>query len=259
MPELAGTAVAALDTVDARTAAPRVLPIEARGIVLRRAGRTILDDVHVRIASHGITALMGPNGAGKSMLLRVLAALVTPDAGQVNWSGAAPRRALRRALGFVFQKPVLLRRSALANIRYALRAAGHGRAQSLARGREALAFAGLTHLARSPARLLSGGEQQRLAIARALALEPEAIFLDEPTSNLDPASTAHIEKLIREVTAAGRKVVLVTHDIGQAHRLADEITFMHHGRIVENTPAATFFDTPASDAARAFLTGQIVL
>lgn len=259
MRELASSPVAALDADDERIATPRVLPIEARGIVVRRAGRSILDDVSIRIGRDGISVLMGPNGAGKSMLLRVLAALIAPDAGQVSWCGAVPRRALRRGLGFVFQKPVLLRRSALANIRYALRVAGHGRAQSLARAREALAFAGLTHLARSPARLLSGGEQQRLAIARALALEPEAIFLDEPTSNLDPASTAHIETLIREVTAAGRKVVLVTHDVGQARRLADEITFMHHGRIVENAPAATFFDAPASDAARAFLTGQIVL
>jgi tungstate transport system ATP-binding protein len=217
MPELAGTAVAALDTVDARTAAPRVLPIEARGIVLRRAGRTILDDVHVRIASHGITALMGPNGAGKSMLLRVLAALVTPDAGQVHWSGAAPRRALRRALGFVFQKPVLLRRSALANIRYALRAAGHGRAQSLARGREALAFAGLTHLARSPARLLSGGEQQRLAIARAVVNEPSLILADEPTSALDDGNCAAVLDLLRrQAQASAATLVVATHD----HRLA---------------------------------------
>ena len=255
-PTVAVTAPAAISDHES---APRVLPIEARGIMLRRAGRTILDDVHVRIGGGGISVLMGPNGAGKSVLLRVLAALITPDAGHVSWSGCAPHRSLRRALGFVFQKPVLLRRSALENVCYALRVGGDGRARSLARARDALAFAGLSHLARSPARLLSGGEQQRLAFARALALEPEVMFLDEPTANLDPAATSHIETLLGEVTAAGRKVVFVTHDVGQARRLAEDVMFMHHGRIVESASATRFFAAPASDAARAFLNGQLVL
>ncbi len=262
MPEAACEALPATARGAARStqaAAAAVMPIEGRGLVLERAGRRILDAVDIRLANDGICVLLGPNGAGKSVLLRVLAALVPPDAGTVTWGGQAPRRDLRRGLGFVFQKPVLLRRSALANVRHALRAAGAGRGESLARARAAMEFAGLSALARSPARLLSGGEQQRLAIARALALEPEALFLDEPTANLDPAATARIEALIHDVTAAGRKVVLVTHDVGQARRLAGRVLFLHQGRIVEDAPAHAFFQAPASGAARAYLAGQIVL
>lgn len=238
---------------------PSVLPIEGRALVLTRAGRQILDHVNIRVAEQGITVLMGPNGAGKSVLLRVLAALITPDAGDVLWGHAAPAHALRKRIGFVFQKPVLLRRSAIANIRHALHATGCARGESARKAREALAFAGLQHLQDSPARLLSGGEQQRLAIARALALEPEVLFLDEPTANLDPAATAQIEALIFGVTARARKVVLVTHDVGQAHRLAAQVEFMHRGQIVESGTADRFFTAPTTPSARAFLAGQIVL
>jgi len=236
-----------------------VLPIHGEGLVMERGGRRILDAVDIGFSGNGISVLMGPNGAGKSVLLRVLAALITPDAGQLTWGGVRPDRRRRPGLGFVFQKPVLLRRSALANVRYALRAAGASRRESLQRAREALRLAGLAHLYASPARLLSGGEQQRLAIARALATGPEVLFLDEPTANLDPASTAGIETLVTDAAAAGRKVVLVTHDPGQARRLAGEVAFMHGGRIVEQSAAQSFFETPASSAARAFLAGEIMV
>jgi tungstate transport system ATP-binding protein len=237
----------------------QVLPLVGEALVIRRGGRTILDGVNVRLAVGGMTVFMGPNGAGKSILLRVLAALIPPDSGTVQWAGAAAVRALRPRLGFVFQKPVLLRRSAIANIRHALHAAGCARSSSLAKARDALAFAGLLHLHDSPARLLSGGEQQRLAIARALALEPEVLFLDEPTANLDPAAAAQIENMLRDVSARTKKVVLVTHDIGQARRLASHVAFMHHGRIVETGDAATFFASPKTRAASAFVDGEIVL
>ena len=246
---------------DARTN-PRwasVLPIVGRAMVLKRNGRPILDGVDIRIAEPGITVLMGPNGAGKSVLLRVLAALIAPDSGDVQWGHATPTRALRPRIGFVFQKPVLLRRSAIANIRHALHAVGCKRRDSAAQARAALAFAGLQHLHDSPARLLSGGEQQRLAIARALALQPEVLFLDEPTANLDPAATAQIESMIVNVTARAKKVVLVTHDVGQARRLAAHVEFMHRGRILESGAAHRFFSAPCTLSASAFLAGQIVL
>jgi tungstate transport system ATP-binding protein len=235
------------------------MPLLGHGLHLARGGRPILDGVDIRFLPHGITALLGPNGAGKSMLLRVLAALVPPDVGEVTWGGHAPRREVRPRLGFVFQKPVLLRRAALANVAYALRAAGVTRHESAVRARNALAHAGLAHLEHTPARLLSGGEQQRLAIARALATEPELVFLDEPTANLDPAATARIEALIGDMAANGRKVVLVTHDVAQARRLADEVIFLHHGRIEAQARAPEFFAAPAGDAARAYLAGQLVL
>jgi tungstate transport system ATP-binding protein len=236
-----------------------VLPIEGSGITLARNGRRLLDDVDVSVGGPGLTVLMGPNGAGKSLLLRVLAGLLAPDGGTVAWAGRHPDRARMPGIGFVFQKPVLLRRSAVANIRYALRAVGHSRAEARERADDALSKAGLAHLAQSPARILSGGEQQRLALARALSLEPDALLLDEPTSNLDPASTVAIENLARGARDAGRTVVLVTHDQGQARRLADRVIFMNRGRITETTAADAFFNEPASEAARAFLAGHIVL
>jgi tungstate transport system ATP-binding protein len=244
----------------ASTAGTRdVLPIEASGVVLARNGRRLLDGIDVTIGGPDLTVIMGPNGAGKSLLLRILADLLTPDEGAVTWAGRRPDRMRMPGIGFVFQKPVLLRRSAIANIRHALRATGHARAVARARADEALARAGLEHLARTPARLLSGGEQQRLALARALSLDPDALLLDEPTSNLDPASTAAIEELARDARDAGRTVVMVTHDQGQARRLADRVIFMNHGRITETTDAASFFDQPTSAAARTFLGGHLVL
>jgi tungstate transport system ATP-binding protein len=236
-----------------------VLPIDGHGLTLERAGRRILDTVDIHIGTHDVTVLMGANGAGKSILLRVLAALIVADSGEVRWQHCAPGNTLRRQIGFVFQKPILLRRSAIANIRHALHATGCARQQSTSRARDALTLAGLEHLQDSPARLLSGGEQQRLAIARALALEPDVLFLDEPTANLDPAATAQIESMIREATTRSMKIVLVTHDVGQARRLATQIEFMHQGRIVESGSASAFFPTPTSDPAKAFLGGQLVL
>ncbi|MFT5175165.1 MAG: tungstate transport system ATP-binding protein [Gammaproteobacteria bacterium] len=246
---------------DARAdhASASVLPIEGRALRLQRGGRLILTGVDIRIAKQGVTALIGPNGAGKSVLLRVLAVLIVADSGTVLWGDSAPARRRRPRIGFVFQKPVLLRRSAIANIRHALHAVGCARDKSAAKARDALTFAGLEHLQASPARLLSGGEQQRLAIARALALQPEVLFLDEPTANLDPAATAQIEALISAVSSRAMKVVLVTHDVAQARRLASHVEFMHRGTIVESRAAQDFFGSPSTPSAKAFLSGQLVL
>ena len=235
----------------------RVLPIQAGGLVLARGGRRIIDDIGLGIESGGVSVIMGPNGAGKSVLLRILTGLIKPDSGIVTWAGSRPDRARAPAVGMVFQKPVLLRRSAQANVRYALR--GGTLADRTRRARQALARAGLKHLADAPARLLSGGEQQRLAIARALAPDPEVLLLDEPCANLDPAAAAAIEALIGDAKARGTKVVLVTHDVAQARRLADDITFIHDGRIAEQAPASVFFDSPSSDASRAYLDGRLLV
>ena len=235
----------------------RVLPIQASGLVLARGGRRIIDDIGLGVESGGVSVIMGPNGAGKSVLLRILTGLIKPDSGIVTWAGSRPDRARAPAVGMVFQKPVLLRRSAQANVRYALR--DGALADRNRRARQALARAGLKHLAGAPARLLSGGEQQRLAIARALAPEPEVLLLDEPCANLDPAAAAAIEALIGDAKARGTKVVLVTHDVAQARRLADDITFIHDGRIAEQAPASVFFDSPSSDASRAYLDGRLLV
>ena len=236
----------------------RVLPIRGAGLAIRRAGRALLDGVDIEIVPGPLTVIMGPNGAGKSLLLRVLATLVPPDAGTVTWAGTTPGRDRAPRLGFVFQKPVMLRRSAIDNVRYALKVAGVPRAERDRRATEALVEGGLSRLAGSPARVLSGGEQQRLAIVRALATRPEVLLLDEPTANLDPSATLAIETQVRDAHRGGTTVVFVTHDLGQARRLADEVAFVHHGRIAERGPADRFFNAPSSEAARAFIEGRLL-
>jgi tungstate transport system ATP-binding protein len=200
--------------------------------------------------------ILGPNGAGKSVLLRLCHGLLQPTAGVVRWnSPEVPGGPRRHAM--VFQRPVMLRRSALGNMTYALKLAGVPRVERDDRALQALRKVGLEHLAGSFARRLSGGEQQRLALARVWALHPEILFLDEPTASLDPGATQEVEKVIAALHEAGTKIVMVTHNFGQAHRLADEILFIHQGRLVERTPADRFFRNPASPEAARFLEGEL--
>jgi tungstate transport system ATP-binding protein len=238
------------------TASPRAACAEARGLVLEIAGRRLIDGIDLRLTEGLITVIMGPNGAGKSLLLRLLHGLIAPSAGAVLWHGAPLTEAARRRQAMVFQRPVLLRRSVAANIRFVLRLRGKADTGRIA---DILAMAGLAGQARQPARLLSGGEQQRLSLARALATEPEILFLDEPTASLDPASALAIEEVVRAAHRGGTKIVFVTHDVGQARRLADEVVFVHRGRVLEHSPADRFFDRPASGAARDYLAGRLVI
>ena len=226
------------------------------GVTLARGGRAVLDGLSLELPSRGVTALMGPNGAGKSLTLRLLAGLIRPDAGEVRFAGGRPPA---RDVALVFQKPVLLRRSVRANLAHALAAYGVPRRDRAARVADLLGRTDLAPLADAPARRLSGGEQQRLAMARALAAGPRFLLLDEPTASLDPAATAAIEALVRRAAADGVKVVLVTHDAGQAARLADDVLFLHRGRLAEAAPARRFLDAPASRAARAYLSGELLI
>ncbi len=235
-----------------------ILPLTAHGITLRLGNEDLLHEIDLVIAARSRTIILGPNGAGKSLLLRVLHGLKAPTAGKVLWAGAPLDSVARARQAMVFQRPVLLRRSALANITFVLHRAKLSRQDREARARAYLEMAELEHRAQTPARLLSGGEQQRLAIVRALALNPEILFLDEPTASLDPAATLAIEQLIDTVHNSSTKIVLVTHDIGQARRLADDVIFLHRGRVAEHSQADVFFAQPTSAAARAFLAGQIV-
>jgi tungstate transport system ATP-binding protein len=218
---------------------------------------TILDDASLTLAGGAPTVLVGPNGSGKTTLLRLAMGLVQSSRGRVTWGGRVDALPTRRAI--VFQRPVMLRRSAAGNIRYALKAAGVARATRAARSAELLALVGLAELGERPARKLSGGEQQRLALARALAKEPQILFLDEPTASLDPAASKAVEDVIRTVAARGIKVVMATHDLGSAKRLAGDIVLLHRGRIVETAAAATFFSNPATREARAFIAGELLV
>jgi tungstate transport system ATP-binding protein len=235
------------------------LPLELRGLAYEANGKRVIDGLDLTVDEPGITVIMGPNGAGKSVLLRLVHGLIAPTSGEVLWGGKRLDRELARRQAMVFQKPVLLRRSAAANIWHALGLRGIARCDRAIRVSDALKRAGLETRAATPARVLSGGEQQRLCLARALSLEPEILLLDEPTASLDPASTLAIEDLLIDAQRRGIKIIVVTHDVAQARRLAREIIFLHHGRIVEHQAAKRFFDRPQSDKARAFLAGALVL
>ena len=228
-----------------------ILPLRADGLALIRDGQRLIDTVSFTLPQGGITTIIGPNGAGKSLTLRLCHGLIAPDEGMVTWT-----RDARLQHAMVFQQPVMLRRSVRANIAHALHAVTHPAVKS--RTDEALARFHLTPLAERPARLLSGGEKQKLAIARAWATEPEVLFLDEPTSQLDPAATREIEALIRTLSLEGLTLVMTTHDLGQARRLADRILFFNRGRLVEDADAASFFEQPETPQARAFIAGELL-
>ncbi|MGF1446006.1 MAG: ATP-binding cassette domain-containing protein [Pikeienuella sp.] len=230
-----------------------------RGLRYSVGRRLLLGPLELEIPAGQRTVVMGANGAGKSLLLRLMHGLLRPTAGEILWRGRPFGPANRQAQAMVFQRPVMLRRSALANLGFALKVRGVRGAERRDRAAEALRRAGLEHLATRPARVLSGGEQQRLAVARALACRPELLFLDEPTASLDPAATHAIEALISEAHALGITVVLVTHDKGQAQRLGDRVVFMAGGRIAEAGPTAQVLGAPHSEAARAWLEGRLYI
>ncbi len=237
------------------------LPIVLSGVTVKAGQLTILDGVTQTIAAGAPTVLIGPNGAGKTTLLRVIMGLVRPDSGSmtghVTWGSHNDPSQVRRAI--VFQRPVMLRRSAAANIAYALGAAGVPRAQQPQRITDLLSLVGLKELGARPARKLSGGEQQRLALARALARDPAVLLLDETTASLDPAATKSIEDIIRAVAERGVKVVMSTHDLGQARRLGGDVMLMHRGRVIEHGPAAEFFTQPETEQARQFIAGELLV
>ncbi len=231
------------------------LPIALAAAGLTINGVSILQAVDLTLKPGGPAILMGPNGAGKSTLIRLASGLIAPSEGRISWNGRSSTEGSRIAV--VFQRPVMLRRSTAANIVFARRMAGFSADQAAVR--QLLERVSLTPLADRPARSLSGGEQQRLALGRALAREPEILFLDEPTANLDPASAKMTEDIIIAAAAGGVKIVLATHDIGQAKRLGEDVVFLAAGRIAEQAKAAEFFKNPRSEIARTFLAGGIAL
>jgi tungstate transport system ATP-binding protein len=229
-------------------------PLEARGLGVVLGGHVAISDASLTIDLPRRVVVLGANGAGKSVLLRLLHGLIAPTKGTIEWAGAAARP---RAQAMVFQRPVMLRRSALANIEYALDVNGVRGDEARRRASEALGRVGLASLAARQARVLSGGEQQRVALARAWALRPKLLFLDEPTASLDPAASTEVERIVGEIHAAGTGIVMTTHNLGFARRMADEVVFLHAGRITEQTPAGRFFQSPASTEAARFLEGEL--
>jgi tungstate transport system ATP-binding protein len=233
------------------------LPILFDQVRILRRGVTILDGVTLEIKAGAPAVVIGPNGSGKTTFLRAAMGLETPDSGQITWRDRTSPLPGQQA--FMFQRPAILRRSVAGNVRYALFAAGIPNSQHSTRVQELLGLVGLAGYSARPAPRLSGGEQQRLALARALALAPSVLFLDEPTASLDPASTKAIEDVIGGLALAGIKIVMSTHDLGQARRIAGEIVLLHRGRVAEAERASEFFNSPRTAEAKTFITGGLLI
>ncbi len=233
------------------------LPISFEDVSVTAGAVTILDRISLNLAAGSPTVLIGPNGSGKTTFLRTAMGLIAPARGRITWGGQENTPPVRRAI--VFQRPAMLRRSAAGNVRYALKAAKIPRAEHAARLAEVLALVGLEGFGERAARRMSGGEQQRLALARALARDPAVLFLDEPTASLDPAATKSIEDVVRAIASRGIKVVMSTHDLGEARRLAGDIVLLHRGRVIETAPATAFFISPRTEEARKFTAGELLI
>jgi tungstate transport system ATP-binding protein len=233
------------------------LPIVLAGVSFEAGANKILDSLNLTIAPGPPTLIVGPNGAGKTSLLRICMGLSSPSAGRITWGGRADRAPLRRAI--VFQRPVMLRRTTAANVAYVLAQAGVPRQHRASRAAELLNRVGLADLAARPARRLSGGEQQRLALARALARDPEILLLDEPTANLDPAATRSVEDIVLAAAGSGIKILMASHDLGQVRRLAGDVIFLVRGRLCERKLVVDSLDSPSTPEAARFLRGDLVI
>jgi tungstate transport system ATP-binding protein len=237
-----------------------ILLLSLNSICFKASGKQLINKLSYQFKVGPRSVIIGPNGAGKSLLLKLCHRLLEPSQGQIQWHGEAEDKsnsAFHQAM--VFQRPVMLRRTVSANIDYALSLRGLNKAQRRARTEEVLELTGLTHLSSFSARVLSFGEQQKLALARAWALRPKVLFLDEPTASLDPAATYEIEKVINAIHNSGTQIIMTTHDLPQAQRLADEVLFIYQGRLLESGPATAFFEGPTNQFAQAFLRGDLLL
>ncbi len=232
-----------------------ILPLSLQGAGYAVGGKRLLSDISIRIPAGRRLIVLGANGAGKSLFLRLCHGLIEPSAGRRIWASGEARA---EAQAMVFQRPVLLRRSVAANLDYPLALKGLGRADRARTVSATLDRFGLTAMADQPARLLSGGEQQRLALARAWAMRPQVLFLDEPSSSLDPSATRIIEEMVGQFSIDGITIVMSTHDLGQARRLAEDVAFLHRGRLIEHRAAPEFFAGPWAPEARAFLAGDLI-
>ena len=233
-----------------------IFPLRIRDLRYRPNGREVLAGIDLELGDEGITLVLGPNGAGKSVLLRTICGLVQPSSGSIVWGeeqGACPAQGVM----MVFQRPMMLRASVLHNVALGLKPLALSRREREARAMAMLERIGLADRAADSARQLSGGEQQRLALARAWLTKPRLLLLDEPTASLDPSATAAVELIIREIRTDGTRILMVTHNLGQATRLGDDIVFMSAGRVCEHTAVRAFFARPHSEEARLFIQGEL--
>jgi tungstate transport system ATP-binding protein len=239
------------------------LVYQLRGVTKVYGDRCVLDVPHLDVHQGEILALVGPSGAGKSTLLRLLNFLEPPTSGAIHFHDVEfdarhpVPLSLRRRVTTVFQRPILLHQSVQANVRYGLRLRGRYDASQAVEG--VLERVGLAKLAGQKARTLSGGEAQRVSLARAMVLQPEVLLLDEPTANLDPYNVGLIEEIVRALNAESETtLVLVTHNIFQARRLAHRVGLILEGRVVEVCDTHSFFESPRDPRTAAFARGEMV-
>ncbi|MDQ7079573.1 MAG: ATP-binding cassette domain-containing protein [Paracoccaceae bacterium] len=233
-----------------------ILPLRLEGAVARIRGKTLIGPIDLTIGRRGLTIVMGPNGSGKTTLLRLMHGLQRVASGRVIW--ALPEGAVRARQAYVFQTPIMMRRSVVDCIAYPLILHGTARAEARAQAAGWARRIGLGHVLNQPAPVLSGGEKQKLALARALIRRPDILFLDEPCANLDGSAMRDIESILIQARQAGTRIVMATHDMGQARRLATDVLFMYGGKVHESAPAAAFFNQPQTTKAQAFIKGDIV-
>ena len=228
------------------------LPIYIKDLSLILDERKILSSLNLSINSDDVTVVMGPNGAGKSIFLKILNGILTPTSGCITWNNKKQFSDTLNTQAFVFQKPILLRRSVIANLDYMDSVLGNKKKISKDR---LLEIVQLKKQKNQPARMLSLGEQQRLSLIRSLMLRPNLLLLDEPTANLDPASTKIIEDIILNLKMMGIKIIFVTHNIIQAKRIADDIIFLNEGKMVEHLNKQEFFSNSKSIEVQNYLNG----
>ena len=233
-----------------------ILPLRLTQASVRRNGSVLVGPVDLELTPEGFTIVIGPNGAGKTTLLRMMHGMERLAGGEVSWQVPEVEARVRQA--FVFQTPVMMRRSVLENVAYPLLLHGTPRKAALAEAADWLDRIGLAKAADRQAPVLSGGERQKLALARALIRKPEILFLDEPCASLDGRAMREIEAILMDAYRSGTRIVMSTHDMGQARRLASDVLFIHRGRVHEAGPAASFFNEAGTPEARAFLQGDIV-
>ena len=231
-------------------------PIVVSNLSLLLAKTKILDKIKCKIHNESIVAVLGPNGAGKSMFLKTINGLIGVYSREIKFNSIEINDYIRKEIAMVFQKPTLLRRSVFENMQFVLE-----RKSKLSNIEimKLLQRVSLDTFKEKPARLLSGGEQQRLSLARALLINPSLLLLDEPTANLDPYSLNLIEEIILDENKKGKTIILTTHDMGQAKRLAKEILFFNKGKLLEQTKAINFFKKPKTKEAQSYINGKILL
>ena len=231
-------------------------PIQFKDLSVILGQKIILDKINCKIKSNSITAVLGPNGAGKSIFLQTINGLFSIQSGRLNFNLMEINQEIRKQQAMVFQNPVLLRRTVIANLQFISNLRNKESNRLL---KKILSKVGLEGYEKKPARLLSGGEKQRLSMARALIINPNLLLLDEPTANLDPYSLKLIEDLVLEENSIGKTIIFTTHDMSQAKRLATDVIFLNKGKVLEQTISKTFFKSPKTLEAQKYINGEILI